>query len=73
MTPKSSRPVLYFGRGDKRLRQGLQDLGKDLGVSIFQVRRAMRRAVAAQKAYSSISVSPGPGDPRLPAARTAAS
>ena len=44
-------PVLYFGRGDKRLRQGLQDLGKDLGVSIFQVRRAMHRAVAAQKAY----------------------
>ncbi len=44
-------PVLYFGRGEKRLRQGLQDLGKDLGVSIFQVKRAMRRAVAAQEAY----------------------
>ncbi len=44
-------PVLYFGRGDKRLRQGLQDLGKDLGVSTFQVNRAMRRAEAAQQAY----------------------
>jgi predicted CoA-substrate-specific enzyme activase len=44
-------PVLYFGRGEKRLRQGLQKLGKDLGVSIFQVKRALRRAVAAQQAY----------------------
>ncbi|MCL4501949.1 MAG: acyl-CoA dehydratase activase [Deltaproteobacteria bacterium] len=44
-------PVLYFGRGEKRLRQGLQELGKALGVSIFQVNRAMRQAVAAQQAY----------------------
>jgi len=44
-------PVLYFGRGDKVLRQGLRSLGKELGVSIFQVNRAMRRAMAAQQAY----------------------
>ena len=44
-------PVLYFGRGEKRLRQGLRDLGKELGVSAFAVNRAMHKAVAAQKAY----------------------
>jgi len=44
-------PVLYFGRGEKRLRQGLKDLGKDLGVSVFAVNRAMSKAVSAQQAY----------------------
>ncbi len=44
-------PVLYFGRGEKRLRQGLRSLGKELGVSAFAVNRAMHQAVAAQKAY----------------------
>ena len=44
-------PVLYFGRGEKRLRQGLRSLGKELGVSSFAVNRAMKKAFAAQQAY----------------------
>ncbi len=44
-------PVLYFGRGHRVLRQGLKALGKELGVSIFQVNRAMRKATEAQQAY----------------------
>jgi predicted CoA-substrate-specific enzyme activase len=44
-------PVLYFGRGDRRLRQGLRDLGRMLGISAFRVNRAMHRAQAAQRAY----------------------
>jgi predicted CoA-substrate-specific enzyme activase len=44
-------PVLYFGRGRRVLRQGLKDLVKELGVSIFQVNRALRRAMEAQLAY----------------------
>ncbi len=43
--------VLYFGRGPKILRQGLRDLAGQLGVSPFQVGRAMRRAEEAQNAY----------------------
>ncbi|MDO9071139.1 MAG: acyl-CoA dehydratase activase-related protein, partial [Deltaproteobacteria bacterium] len=48
---KMLAPVLYFGRGDRRLRQGLRDLGKELGVGYFRVNRAMHRAQAAQQAY----------------------
>jgi len=44
-------PVLYFGRGEKRLRQGLRSLGRELGVSPFRVNRAMKKAIAAQKTY----------------------
>ncbi len=44
-------PVLYFGRGQRRLRQGLQDLGRQLGVGTFRVNRAMLKAQAAQQAY----------------------
>ena len=44
-------PVLYFGRGDRRLRKGLRDLRKELGLSSFRVNRAMRRAQAAQQTY----------------------
>jgi predicted CoA-substrate-specific enzyme activase len=44
-------PVLYFGRGPRILRQGLKALGQELGVSVFQVNRAMRRALTAQQAY----------------------
>jgi len=44
-------PVLYFGRGEKRLRQGLRALGKELGGSVFRANRAMRRAIAAQQTY----------------------
>jgi predicted CoA-substrate-specific enzyme activase len=44
-------PVLYFGKGERRLRQGLRDLGKELGVGPFKVNRAMKKALAAQKAY----------------------
>ncbi|MGB8992391.1 MAG: acyl-CoA dehydratase activase [Desulfobaccales bacterium] len=44
-------PVLYFGRGKRRLRQGLQDLGRQLGVGTFRVNRAMLKAQAAQQAY----------------------
>jgi predicted CoA-substrate-specific enzyme activase len=44
-------PVLYFGRGRRVLRQGLKDLVKELGVSIFQVNRALNRAMEAQLAY----------------------
>jgi predicted CoA-substrate-specific enzyme activase len=44
-------PVLYFGRGRRILRQGLKDLGKKLGVSLFQVNRAMQQATDAQQAY----------------------
>ncbi|MGP7970604.1 MAG: acyl-CoA dehydratase activase [Desulfobaccales bacterium] len=44
-------PVLYFGRGEKRLRQGLRSLGKELGVSSFAVNRAMKKAIAAQQTY----------------------
>jgi predicted nucleotide-binding protein (sugar kinase/HSP70/actin superfamily) len=44
-------PVLYFGRGKRRLRRGLRDLGKELRVSAFRVNRAMLKAQAAQQAY----------------------
>ncbi len=44
-------PVLYFGRGYRVLRQGLKDLGKELGVSVFRMNRAVRRAQEAQQAY----------------------
>ena len=44
-------PVLYFGRGEKRLRQGLRSLGNELGVSSFAVNRAMKKAIAAQQTY----------------------
>jgi predicted CoA-substrate-specific enzyme activase len=44
-------PVLYFGRGNRRLRQGLRDLGKELGVSAFKVNRAMLKAQQAQQTY----------------------
>ncbi|MEJ2671154.1 MAG: acyl-CoA dehydratase activase [Deltaproteobacteria bacterium] len=43
--------VLYFGRGDRRLRQGLRKLGKELGVSAFKINRAMLKAQAAQQTY----------------------
>ena len=44
-------PVLYFGRGEKRLRQGLRSLGRELEVSPFRVNRAMKKAIAAQQTY----------------------
>ncbi len=44
-------PVLYFGRGYRALRQGLRALGKDLGVSLRAVDRALPKALAAQEAY----------------------
>lgn len=44
-------PVLYFGRGKERLREGLRDLGRMLGVSRFAVDRAMEKALAAQEDY----------------------
>ena len=44
-------PVLYFGRGPRLLRRSLQALGKELGVSLFAVNRALRAAEAAQKAF----------------------
>ena len=44
-------PVLYFGRGYRALRQGLRALGKDLGVSLLAVDRALPKALAAQEAY----------------------
>jgi predicted CoA-substrate-specific enzyme activase len=44
-------PVLYFGRGPKMLRQGLRDLARKLGLSVFRVDRAMQKALAAQQAY----------------------
>jgi predicted CoA-substrate-specific enzyme activase len=48
---KQLSPVLYFGRGDKRLRRGLRDLGRELGINPFKIERAMRQAKAAQQAY----------------------
>lgn len=44
-------PVLYFGRGPRLLRRSLQTLGRELGVSVFAVNRALRAAEAAQKAF----------------------
>jgi predicted CoA-substrate-specific enzyme activase len=44
-------PVLYFGRGPKVLRQGLRDLARTLGISVFRVDQAMRQAQAAQQRY----------------------
>jgi predicted nucleotide-binding protein (sugar kinase/HSP70/actin superfamily) len=44
-------PVIYFGRGNRRLRQGLRQLGRQLGVGTFRVNRAMLKAQAAQQAY----------------------
>jgi predicted CoA-substrate-specific enzyme activase len=48
---KMLSPVLYFGQGKRRLRQGLRDLGKELGLSAFKINRAMVKAEAAQQAY----------------------
>jgi len=44
-------PVLYFGQGNRALRRGLRDLGKELGISAFKVNRAMLKAQAALQAY----------------------
>jgi predicted CoA-substrate-specific enzyme activase len=44
-------PVLYFGSGPRRLRQGLRALGRTLGVSGFRVDRALQKAQAAQHSY----------------------
>jgi predicted CoA-substrate-specific enzyme activase len=44
-------PVLYFGRGPRVLRQGLKALGKELGINVFRVNRAMGKAMAAQEEY----------------------
>jgi predicted CoA-substrate-specific enzyme activase len=48
---KMLSPVLYFGQGNRRLRQGLRDLCKELGVSTFKLNRAMLKAQKAQQAY----------------------
>jgi predicted CoA-substrate-specific enzyme activase len=44
-------PVLYFGQGQKKLREGLRQLGRMLGVSRFAVDRALAKAQAAQMEY----------------------
>ncbi len=44
-------PVLYFGQGEKKLREGLRQLGRQLGVSRLAVDRAAAKAHAAQEDY----------------------
>ncbi len=52
-------PVLYFGRGGKELRKGLRALGGRLGVSVFRLEKAIRRAKAAQQRYYDILLARG--------------
>ncbi len=52
-------PVLYFGRGRKELRKGLRALGGRLGVSVFRLEKAIRRAEAAQQRYYDILLARG--------------
>ncbi|MBM4285973.1 MAG: CoA activase [Deltaproteobacteria bacterium] len=44
-------PVLYFGRGRRKLRQGLKALMAELGLSSFRLGRALKRAEEAQEDY----------------------
>jgi predicted CoA-substrate-specific enzyme activase len=43
--------VLYFGSGERQLRQGLKKLARQLGASRFKFDRAFMRAMGAQTAY----------------------